>query len=381
MKKLLVASSALVAATAFAGVAQAADPIKLSLSGFGFGAVTYYDQDDSAIAGNEVNNFVVTGDNEIHFKGSTTLDNGLTVAVKYEVRTGGQGMSNQGDSTADEWSITTSGSFGNIILGAEDAATEAVAIAAPHMGGRLLGAGLSEGSMIFGNFVQNPGVRVQNATFINSNDENQISYVSNEIAGFTVGATYVPGLGDGGFSTTGTQALIGGNNVFDLYGIGAMYSGEFSGVGVKASAGYATGDSVFDDFDQWQAGLGFSYAGFTLSGGYTQMSIDETAGANDDYDRTAWEVGVGYKTGPYGVALGYFRSDVGAAAGAVTNFAAAGANDDEASVWQLTSQYTMGPGVMLVGGIALADFDGGEAGAGNPENDGVVVQTGINLSF
>lgn len=378
MKKLLVASSALVAATAFAGVAQAADPIKLSLSGFGFAAVTYYDNDDSFLGNQEVNNFVVDGDNEVHFKGSTTLDNGLTVAVKYEVRTGGNGASS-GGSAADEWSITTSGSFGSIIMGAEDLATETVAITAPHMGGRLLGAGLSEGNMISGAYIQAPSgaanpnaVAVQNATFINGNDAEQLSYISPEIAGFTFGASYSPGFGQG---QDAYGALIGAGNQMDVYGVGALWAGEFEGVGIKASAGYATGDNpaAWEDWDQWQAGLGFSYAGFTLSGGYTQQNFNGV-GANPDGEQQAWEVGVGYKTGPYGVALGYFSSDV-------EDARANGAGDDEAQVWQLTSQYTMGPGVMLVGGVAWAEFDGNEQNTNADENDGIVVQTGINLSF
>lgn len=393
MKKLLVASSALVAATAFAGAAQAADPIKLTLGGFGYAAVTYYDNDDTFLGAREVNNFVVTGDNEVHIKGSTTLDNGLTVAVKYELRTGGQGTGSN-TNNVDEWSVTTSGSFGSVILGAEDAATEAVAIMAPHMGGRLLGAGLSEGSMIGGAFVQNPGVQVINASFINTNDEQLISYISPNIAGFTFGASYVPGVGNG----QDTMAQIAALNVADVYGAGLKWAGEFDAVGIEASLGYATGDmsnataatftvnpatgvptpvaavgNTVDDWHQWQAGLGFSYAGFTLSGGYTQATTDITTANVSDIEQTAWEVGVGYKTGPYGVALGYFSSTV--------ENGAAGLNEDEADVWQLTSQYTMGPGVMLVGGVAWADFDNNEVGAANVNNDGLVVQTGVMLSF
>lgn len=389
MKKLLVASTALVAATAFAGAAQAADPIKLSLGGFGYGAVTYYDNDDDYMRNNlqatmlepEQNSLVVDGDNEVHFKGSTTLDNGLTVAVKYEVRTGGNGV---GGTASDEWSITTSGGFGTVILGADDAATEAVAIMAPHMGGRLLGAGLSEGNMISGSYIRNPGIRVQNATFINSNDEELISYISPEIAGFTFGASYVPGLTAGQDAYGAVMSGVGLGAGADLYGVGALWAGEFSGVGVKASAGWATADlpQPADSFSQWQAGLGFDYAGFTLSGGYTKANVDDNTVGVADPDSSAWEVGVGYKTGPYGVALSYFSSNVDAStstANAVVG-GATGANDDEADIWQLTTQYTMGPGVMLVGGLAHVDFDGGEVGTAD-QNSGMVVQTGIMLSF
>lgn len=386
MKKLLAASSALVAVAGFAGAAQAADPIKLSLGGFGYGSVTYYDADHYYTGGArnddaEVNNFVVNSDHEVHIKGSTTLDNGLTVGVKYELRTGGRGTGSD-TNNVDEYSLTVSGGYGTMIIGAEDAATEAVAITAPHMGGRLLGAGLSEGSMISGSFVQNPGVALQPASFINSSDEQLVSYISPELAGFTFGASYVPDIGAGQDSTN----LIKAGNVADLYGVGALWAGEFSGVGIKASAGYATADGPADDWSQWQGGLGFTYAGFTLSGGYSAVNEDQDAGS--DTDSNAWEIGIGYETGPYGIALGYYSSTVdGAGANVSTvsllggNGVATGADDDEVDAWQLTSSYAMGPGVSLVGGIGWVDFDNGESGAAKVENDGVVVQTGIMLSF
>ena len=81
MKKLLVASTALVA---FAAVnsAQAADPIKLTVGGYMNQYVGYTDQDEDGQENfAEVN---INSETELYFRGSTTLDNGLTVGVNID---------------------------------------------------------------------------------------------------------------------------------------------------------------------------------------------------------------------------------------------------------------------------------------------------------
>ena len=94
MKKFLIGTTALVAAGFVAGQAEAADPIKLSVGGYMNQYVGYADQDED---GQE--NFAevkVESETELYFRGSTTLDNGLTIGVnidRYADRddTGGDG--------------------------------------------------------------------------------------------------------------------------------------------------------------------------------------------------------------------------------------------------------------------------------------------------
>lgn len=360
MKKLLIGTSALVAAVAFAGSANAADPIKLSIGGYGAVVVGFVDQDIQDNGSAEFNSVDVQGDNEIHFKGKTTLDNGLTVSVKYEFEAGGRSMSD----VSDEWNISVAGSFGTIVMGADDNALVAIAMGAPRVGGRLFNGGVDEGDLISGGYVVNPGVDVVNATFVNTNsDDESISYISPSFAGFTVGATYVSSVAGSGGDRGGQWATTapGGKGAADAYGVGAMYNGEFGGVGVGLEGGYLTGDTATEEHNEWQVGAKLSYAGFGIGGAYRNIDL------GTDNDRFAWELGVGYTVDAYGVSLTYFDSTV----------EQAGA-DDEAQVWELAGQYTMGPGVMLVGGVGYVNFDG--AGTGN-DNDGVVVATGLSLAF
>ncbi|GAB3123185.1 porin [Novispirillum itersonii] len=373
MKKILIGTSALVAAAAFAGSANAADPIKLSIGGYGAVMVGYASNDDAFIrqSGNEVSAVDVKGDNEIHFSGKTTLDNGLTVAVKYEIESGGRSMSD----VSDEWSISLSGNFGTIKTGADDNALTMI-----HNNAPIVGGGLAGGDLLDGAYVVKPGsVSTETDTAIDTNgDREAISYISPSFAGFTFGASYVPSAssthGDDNPGATTTANTV----VSDAYGVGLGYAGKFGDVTVSADIGWLTADTgnQVKNRDEYQAGLKFGYAGFEVGGAYRKINMDGITGQLDA-DGTVWEAGVSYKTGPYGISLTYLdakQADVGQTS--VTS-----KSDDKSKALQLSTSYNMGPGVDLVGGLAYVKFDSaGTASTGN-DNDGWVAATGLSLTF
>ncbi|NKD77044.1 porin [Haematospirillum sp. H1815] len=423
MKKLLIGTSALVAASALAGVANAAEPLKLSVGGFGSVFTGYASQEDKYLNGlrsfgngSEVSAVDVKGDNELHFKAKSTLDNGLTVGFKVEMEAGGKDPSGK---VVDEYHISLGGAFGTIIAGADDNALVAIANRAPHMGGRLLGAGLSDGDMAEGLWIVKPkslsakntsatdlvtidGAKGGYATYVDTNgDSESISYLTPAIAGFTLGATYVPDADQG--RNKADQPL--GSNTLDAYGVGLAYAGKFGDLGINADIGWLTGDHpTADSHNEYQAGLHLSYGGFMIGGGYRLIDQDySTATGTPATDSTkvitsdadAWEVGVGYKSGPYGIALGYTETSVDKKRNivAVTSGIAATASSgkDKTRIVQLTSEYTMGPGVMLVGGLGYAKYDdktisGNAAGLTADQrklgkNSGWVAVTGLSLAF
>lgn len=394
MKKLLIGTSALVAAASFAGAAQAADPIKLSIGGYGAVMVGYASQDDdyTEATGTEVTGVDVKGDNEIHFKGSTTLDNGLTVSVKYELEAGGRSNSD----IDDEYGIGVSGGFGTLYLASDDTALSAIAMGAPRVGGRLWNGGFSDSDLTDGVYVLKPtGTSAPSQSYIGtSGDAESISYISPAVMGFTFGTTYVPDVtdtsGDDADQPTGSDSAEG-------YGAGLMWNGEFSGVTIGVEGGYlwaeteATATSataaVNGAREEWQAGANVGYAGFTFGGAYHDIKQDQKVlgnnfagtGLRDELNGDAWELGVSYKTGPYGVSLDYFNSSMENTATTV--------DDDTMEIWGLSGEYAMGPGVKLVGGLAWVDYENGlAAGASQAqqdsnENSGFVVTTGLSLSF
>lgn len=418
MKKLLIGTSALVAASALAGVANAAEPLKLSVGGFGSVFTGYASQEDKYLDGlrsfgdgSEVSAVDVKGDNELHFKAKSTLDNGLTVAFKVEMEAGGKDPVGK---VVDEYHISLGGAFGTIIAGADDNALAAIANRAPHMGGRLLGAGLSDGDMVEGLWIVKPkslsvtndvtaatldGAKGGYATYVDTNgDSESISYLTPAIAGFTLGATYVPDAAQG--RNKADQPF--GKNTLDAYGVGLAYAGKFGDLGVNADIGWLTGDHPdADSHNEYQAGLALSYGGFMIGGGYRLIDQKYSTAKKQPStnsivtsDADAWEVGVGYKSGPYGIALGYTETSIdknrNITATAPVIASTNSSSKDKTRIVQLTSEYTMGPGVMLVGGLGYAKYDdktiSGNAGLTADQrklgkNSGWVAVTGLSLAF
>ncbi|MEP6146643.1 MAG: porin, partial [Nisaea sp.] len=116
MKKILLGTTAIVAAGMIAAPsADAAEKLKISVGGYmeqWFGYTTAEDQSSSDYQG-----FANVSDTEIHFKGMTTLDNGISVGVNVQL----EGNSNPGDQI-DESYLIVKGNFGEINLGSENSA-------------------------------------------------------------------------------------------------------------------------------------------------------------------------------------------------------------------------------------------------------------------
>ena len=101
MRKLLLGTTALVAAGAFVGAAQAdemmAEPVSVGVAGYATAAVGFASDSDDATRGQEINHVY-----EIAVSGSTTLDNGITVAVHGQLGTSGQYTDSEASRPFDE---------------------------------------------------------------------------------------------------------------------------------------------------------------------------------------------------------------------------------------------------------------------------------------
>ena len=85
MKRILLGGSAIASAALLSAGTQAADPLKLSLGGYFQAYGVYITQDDEpGDPGRDRRNFTLKREAEVHFKGETKLDNGLT--VRFEVQ-------------------------------------------------------------------------------------------------------------------------------------------------------------------------------------------------------------------------------------------------------------------------------------------------------
>ncbi|MGE4281678.1 MAG: porin [Magnetospirillum sp.] len=395
MKKILVASTALVAAGMItAGSASASEKIKLGLGGYSKWWVVGAWQEGSyeAAVGNgtgSANNVDVKGDNEVWFSGSTTLDNGLEVGINIELEAGGNtdtagGQTTTGD-VIDKSYVYVTGGFGKVIVGTESNGTVLMHTMAPDAAGNTGADGILTGGLAI---ARPDAVTARVTTEIDTDAEaDKITYVAPSFYGFTVGASYVPNATEDNQNVYG-NANSTANAASEIYGVAAMYANTFGGVGVKASAGWVTYDinSGTDRSQEVSVGSQLSYAGFTLGGSYRDISQNgsgltpnvgnNAATGTNSSTGYVWDLGLMYETGPWAVGIVYFKS---VAAGSETI-----EGSDTAEVYQISGKYNMGAGVDLLATVGHAEYDDESAKTANNDanhNEGWAVMTGLSLQF
>ena len=360
MKKLLVASTALVAFAAV-NTAQAADPIKLTVGGYMEQWVGYADQD---VDGQQ--NFadvLVQSDGELYFRGSTKLDNGLTVGVNIDRYT------NRGTASGDDVFMSISGdSLGTIKLGSTKGAGYGLSHASKDVG-----IGHNDGDI--SNWINDTVVDSnQTHSAEEGNDGNKIVYLTPNFGGVQAGASY--GLDVNGVNSgTVDQGTAGNDTAFDA---GIAYNGDFSGVSVGAdvtgqweNAGGTTGTTV-EDRKAIRGGVSVGVAGFTIAGSYIKHSnVDNVK----DVDGSGYDFGVAYATGPYAVSASYVHLEEDTAANASTQ--------DEQNSWMVSGAYDLGAGVKLKGSVFGVEYDDGTTNVARStlDNDGFGVVAGLAVSF
>jgi len=377
MKKLLVASTALVA---FAAVnsAQAADPIKLSVGGYMNQYVGYVDQDDDG--GQNFAEVNINSETELYFRGSTTLDNGLTVSVNIDR------YADRDDSSGDDVFLqVSSDSMGRLRVGQTKGAAYGLSHVAPNVGiGNNDGDvqdWISRSSEIYSD---------QTHTASEANDGQKIVYWTPNFAGFQAGVSYgvnVNGAGIEGPINLQTNDLDGdsaedqgesGDTADRAADAGIAYNGEFGGVAVGADvtyqrdfAGGLTGTAA-EDRTSVRGGVSVGVAGFTVAGSYRSTNNERNT---KDLDSAGWDLGVSYATGPYAVSLSYLE---------LTEDTAANSGlEHKNQQWVLGGSYDLGAGVTLVGSVFGAEYDDGadNAAASVDDNEGFGVVTGLQVSF
>jgi len=372
MKKILMGTTALVAAGAVAGIApaQAADPSQITVGGymqqwFGFG-----DNNDSQ---GDIQNTNVISDTEIFFTGRTTLDNGITFGVNVQL----EGNSNTGDQI-DESFMFIQGGFGRILFGSENSAGYLMQTAPPDVG-----IGFNSGDQT--NWIANPtgsglfrsGFGSTNVEPGAVNDTEKLTYFTPRFAGLQFGVSYLPGGGQDNTLETQSGAF------HDGVSTGLNYTQDFGGFNVAASAtfGYmsagntavnanaALDDSAMHYTVGANVGVGPISAGVSFA---HHFQADNSATAS----REGYGIngGIAYENGPIGVSA---NVHYGRAEGRIAD-----PEDDTHLSAGISGSYTLGPGIDLRSTIGWAQFDGELAdGAGVSTNNGVFAVGGFALSF
>lgn len=394
MNKFLLGTTALIAAAAMSAEAGAAEKIKLSVSGYGNFAAAYVDQSQSPAAAESLRDYGFAQETEVHFKGSTTLDNGIKVGFRAELELDrdNAGTDEDGDGSTsndiiDEVYFHVDTGFGQFQFGSQDGVADQFGVFSPIIaqGHRLNDAEIyffqdpDSGDELFRPVVMRTDVST-------SDDSLKLIYITPRLAGFQLGVSFMPEFTKGytGFSS---RADAEGDQQENIWEIGANYSGEFDAVSLAAYVAYMTGSNESsavgdDDLEEWGAGarIGFDLGEGTLSfgGSYRESNTNNFSitTADDRDETTVWELGAQYATGPWKFGANYIDGDVEGTSGIVTS---------EGSGWQAEAGYELSQGIVMVLGYQNLEYERTDGGSyaefGTVDADADVVFLEMDLSM
>ena len=408
MKKVLLGTSALALAGAFASPADAVE-WEVRVGGFMTQYVAYADNDvdnvpfdtgtdgdlDGLFSGGDFDGVDNKSNTEIIFMPSITLDNGLQFGANVQLE------GNTSGDQIDESYMYIDGSFGRVLLGSENSAGYLMTYGAPTAGTGA--AGVNSSSLTA--FVPFSGTGVGADVFrgtlgssfietLRNNDVNRITYFTPRFAGFQVGVSYARDA----LQDSNTQVDCD-TTVCDFVDIGANYVNSFGDFSVALSGRYGFASVPGPDPEVWAAGLNLGYGGFTIGGSYAESDKDHGVQEGE-----FWDAGVSYETGPWAFAFAVSRGenfdddclalDTSAAddgGGPGDPFFGGCMGDMDETLWQYSvgANYTLAQGVTLGAFGAYVDFEGATFGGGNrapgqnveAEVDGWVLGTKVSISF
>ena len=302
---------ALVSASALALVAASPDAFaaewETGVSGFYHLGLAVTDGDSQDGVG-------VLRDGEFHITGELTTDNGLTFEAVIEVE------AHTSDDQIDKNYGAVSGAFGSLKFGGDDAAIATYANGVIGAPGSHIG------------YVDHNGLTAAAddvAAIAGGENAVGVHYDTPNFMGFQAGFSYIPDLGADGAGDVNNPSF--SND--DYWSVAGAYEGEFSGVAIGVSAGYA--DENGPDNDVWGVGGFIGASGFTLAGGYQDAGAAYTDGAAAG---ETFYVGAAYETGPWVFAGGYSNNNA--------------TDTDVAGAW---ITYSLAPGLAATGGVEFGD--------------------------
>jgi predicted porin len=390
MKKVLLATTALVSAGVLAGASEVAaqdKPISLALGGYyraAFGVAS--DDDGTGERGASRRNHRVTQDVEVHFKGEVTLSRGLTVGAMVELEAQEQG----GDQVDETWAYMK-GRWGELRYGDEDSVTRLMALSSPNAADNF---GVNSPFFSFSNngiaTATAPGGPGTNTTsFDLATDSSKILYFTPRISGFQVGVSYAPdGTQDcrtSNGTTNGCGAGVGvgrlkNDGIGQIFAIAGNYDGKLGPVDLKAMAGYSRATAEVpggtnQDPDTYLFGLNIGYMGWWIGGSYQKTNDGNQAFQTgiDDRKATVFDLGLAYAPGPWGVSVGWSRGKYDRGGGAAGT--AAASVEDKLDHFVVGGNYVLGPGIRLNAGLEYMKYDPGLAGAADYDSKAFLIGT------
>ncbi len=384
MKKVLLGTSAIALASAFATSAHSAE-WEVKVGGYMEQHVAFASSDGDNLGDpGDVDGVDSKQDSEIFFKPSITLDNGIKIGADIQL----EGFQN-GDQI-DESFMFIRGSFGEVLLGSENSAGYKMSIVAPDvtyvnassnsLASFIPYSGGSQGANLFratlgSTFIEN----------LANNDAQRITYFTPRFAGLQLGLSYARD----GNQDSNTQINCAGAacNFFD---VGVNYVNSFGGFDVAVSGQYGIADTdgaVAGDQNNaqvWSAGASFGFAGVTIGGSFNEQNN----GGN--LDGISYDAGVSYETGPWGFSFTYLHGENEDNENFNTGLAG-GNTEEELDIFLVGARYNVakGVGVGLFGAYVVFEEEFGDPNScgavvcnnGGDDVDGFVIGSSLKISF
>lgn len=310
----LVGTAGLLAAAG--GAAQAADGIKLSVGGFFNEAYqVVIDDRGSGDGGKDRNVDGFFNDAEIHFTGSTVLDNGLEVGAHIEL----EGESD--DEQIDQAYVHFSGGFGELRAGSDDEALANMCVVPP--GGSANFSAFSPNQWA-ANTVSPLGSNTICTGVDDKENAQKLVYYTPVFNGFQLGVSYTPAGGRKSHSDgVGPHVGMPGHG-FDTDGDGVVDTTE-SRHNVSAYAVYTY------EGDGWDLNWG---------GGGAWTGQMESIPGNADANRSAYQTGLTLGIGDFSIGGAFEYFDNYAFVSGVDGFVAGGGVAYDMDPWTFGLQYS-----------------------------------------
>jgi predicted porin len=348
--------------------AAAAEPIKLGVGGFFREAYqVVLDDDEEGEPGNERNTDGFFNDAEIHFVGSTVLDNGLEVGARIEL----EGEAD--DDQIDEAWVWFSGGWGELRIGSDDDALANACIMPP--GGTTNFSAFSPNQWGANNGGDNSACFGATG-LLGTADAQKVLYISPVLGGFQLTTSYTPDSDvethlDGAGPHLGMTAkpLAQADYIAAAY-LTYQYDGADWGVtwggggSFQADFDEVNGTDIFSQ-DFYQTGLNLRFGNWSVGGVFEYFNdafSAESDGGEDRLDLEGWRAGGGiayaHDAWTFGAQYSYGHSDFERE------------DDDDDFDNQIDTQrivatvnYALGPGIAVDAevGYTWADTDPEEA--------------------
>jgi outer membrane protein OmpU len=373
MKKILLGSTAIVTAGMIVSApVMAAEKMQLKVGGYMEQWVGFTSGDDGV--SQDYSGFDIKSDAEIHFKGSTKLDNGMSVGVNVQLE-----ASQNGDQI-DESYMIVKGSFGEINIGDENSAMYKM-----HYAPSDYGIGINSGDVTAWNQPLqdaegdsiNKGSSFRGpfgATYIEPeavNDSTKITYYTPRVSGFQLGMSYAPDASQDSNALPNRDAQ---NS--DYVMVGANFVQKMGGMNIGISGGYGTATDTNAGADEPEAtsfGIKVGMGGVSAGVSYANFSD------HGNKDAEGINAGVAYSTGPMGVSLAYFHGEKDGNNGSAATLD----GHAESDAIHLSVKYAMGPGVTFAGTLGHSTYSSDDADLDNSvdESTATYVVGGLKVKF